>query len=305
MENISAKIGNRFILAILLWFIVSVLVLTPILRYVNITTGPVIVIGQLVMFLIPFIVYLIVKKENFIILLKNVTNLKSLSFKNIAFVLGMMLLLHPTILLISFVSSLFTPNTIAEVALDITTYGFVTGFLIIAITPSILEELIFRGVLFHEYRNVNLHKAALMNGLFFGIIHMNLHQAISAFVLGTFFVYLIYYTKSFFSVFLAHVYFNGVQFALLYFTASNEELFYEAMAAAAEEDISVTPIIILALLTLPLFFVLFRKFKKYNEKNKETKKEEYKEKSEEKVFTISAIISVAIFIIINILEQMQ
>ena len=304
MENISVKTANKFMLMILMWLTFVSVLLPLVVGNMGITLGPSIIISQILVFLIPFIVYIITKKEEILPLINKVLMLKSLSGKNVAFVLGMMVLIHPTILVISFLSTLFTPNIIGDVVIDITAYGFLIGFLIIAITPSIFEEIIFRGVIFYEYKNVSIHKAAFMNGIFFGIIHMNLHQAISAFVLGFFFIYIIYYTKSFFSVFLAHVYFNGVQFAILYFASSNPELLYAA-AAAAEEEVEVMPLLILAGLTLPLFIMLFTKFTRYNsiniENENENENENIEDKPRERIFTIHSIVTIVIFIVFNIL----
>jgi hypothetical protein len=58
------------------------------------------------------------------------------------------------------------------------------GLFLIAVIPSVFEELVIRGVFLSGYGGVNAVKAALINGIVFGIMHHNLRQFFYSFILG-------------------------------------------------------------------------------------------------------------------------
>ena len=88
------------------------------------------------------------------------------------------------------------------------------GLLIVAVTPAICEEVAFRGYMQARQRTWPLWRMALVNGLFFGIIHMNLHQFAYAFVLGAVFVLMVHYTRTVWAAMLSHFIINGTQLLL-------------------------------------------------------------------------------------------
>lgn len=73
-----------------------------------------------------------------------------------------------------------------------------------------------RGVVFSNYRGVDIRIAAVVNGLFFGLFHLNFQQASYAFALGIVLTFIVYYTDSLPAAMLAHFTINLFSVALSY-----------------------------------------------------------------------------------------
>lgn len=85
--------------------------------------------------------------------------------------------------------------------------GWLELILLMSIATAIGEELTFRGALltlFQRYSSCNKHVIALIVGLIFSLIHMEFYGLIPRWILGTCFVYLVYYTGSIWPSVLAH-----------------------------------------------------------------------------------------------------
>ncbi|MCL2611005.1 MAG: CPBP family intramembrane metalloprotease [Defluviitaleaceae bacterium] len=302
IKNISARTGNNFMLYMLLWALVSQLLfgtISEVLSLIGIPMGlgTILITGQVLSLFLPFLVYVIVKRKK--VRLRELLPMKKLGIINILIMLGMLIALYPTIMFLAAVSSLVLPNVVPEVMENLFNYHFLIGFFIIAIVPSIFEEITFRGIIYHEYKNVKIHKSALMNGLFFGIIHLNFHQFIYAFILGILLTYLTYYTRSFLAPFLAHVFFNGSQFILgiIATNLTDSEIVQYATTVYEEPSmlIMLIALAIVATLFFPLFVLLFWVFKKHNE---EKHGKIQQPQTGEKVWTLSVWFIVPIFLIV-------
>lgn len=85
--------------------------------------------------------------------------------------------------------------------------GWLELVLLMSIATAIGEELTFRGALltiFCRYTKFNRHLIAILVGLIFSAIHMEIYGLIPRWILGTLFVYLVYYTGSIWPAVLAH-----------------------------------------------------------------------------------------------------
>lgn len=85
--------------------------------------------------------------------------------------------------------------------------GWMEMILLMSVATAIGEELTFRGALltiFKRYTKCNKHLVAIVIGLIFSVIHMDLFGLIPRWLLGTAFVYLVYYTGSIWPSVLAH-----------------------------------------------------------------------------------------------------
>ena len=111
--------------------------------------------------------------------------------------------LIPAVLLISNLSMLFSTNYLEE-GTTLLTYPFAMQVILLAVIPPLVEELIFRGIFFGSYRKAGMTGAALMSGLLFGCFHLNINQALYAFVMGIVFAYMVEATGSLWSSVIAH-----------------------------------------------------------------------------------------------------
>ncbi|MCL2416196.1 MAG: CPBP family intramembrane metalloprotease [Defluviitaleaceae bacterium] len=199
--------------------------------------------------------------------------LKSIDSKNILMIAGMMIAIQPITMLISLATSSFFGNRIGDIVSGINSEGnILLSIGVVAIVPSVFEEMALRGIAFSGYRDVKITMSALINGLFFGIMHFNPQQFIYAFILGAVFCFFVYYTKSLYSAVLGHFIINASQ-AMINFVDTRNALPLETEAAQTFEDINSGGIIqilnmlifpMIALVFLGAFIWIYIRFKQYN-----------------------------------------
>ena len=98
-------------------------------------------------------------------------------------------------MLIGTLSSMFFPNLISKVVFEMNSLPLITKLAVIALTPAICEEITVRGIFLSGYKKVDIKISALMSGLIFGILHMNMQQFFYAFALGVLLAYLVHITN--------------------------------------------------------------------------------------------------------------
>ncbi|WP_343210399.1 type II CAAX endopeptidase family protein [Anaerolentibacter hominis] len=176
-------------------------------KYLHVTNEAVLLSVNQAVLLLPSCIYL--AKQNLPV--KQVMRLNKISFSNIMLIIGFTILISPIMTFVNMVSLLFTKNVIGGTVTDIVGgNSAIISVLVIALIPAIVEEVIFRGVLYNGgYRHAGILKGALMSGLVFGLLHLNLNQFSYAFLLGFVFCILIEATGSLFSSMIAHFLING------------------------------------------------------------------------------------------------
>ena len=214
--------------------------------------------------LLPAVLYFSVTKENY----KEVLSLNKISLSNVILIVIMAILIQPIANFVSYITSYLFTNTASEAMNSISDVPFWFFLLISAILPAIFEEVVFRGIILSGVRSAGVLKSALISGLFFGIIHLNPHQFIYAFLIGIVFALFVIYTKSIYSSILAHFIINGTQGFILYMSKN----FYsqEELSVATQSDFSVASILYsgaTAIVFGILFYFVFRYFTKKNEGN--------------------------------------
>jgi len=137
-----------------------------------------------------------------------------LGSRNVLYVVLLSFLLQPGMMVVSGISGLIFPNQVAELFAELMENPLWLMLLAIAITPAICEEVVFRGYIQSKYKHWTIKCAALINGLFFAIIHLNAQQFFYAFVLGAIFAYLVHYTRSIYAGILAHFIMNASQIVI-------------------------------------------------------------------------------------------
>ena len=178
------------------------------------------IISQLIFFM-PSAFYLLENRFD----LKETIRLHRIKVSTVVLLVVFMYLLMPAITFINAVSLKFTTNTIDTTVMEIANqYPFIIGILIVAVVPSILEECVYRGVFFNEYRKVNPQKAVVLSGLLFGLAHMNFNQFIYAFLLGMVFSIVVEATDSILSSMVLHFVMNGTSMVTIYAQKYLEEI---------------------------------------------------------------------------------
>lgn len=162
--------------------------------------------------------------------------------------------LVPTMLFVSNLTSLFSINYVQDSVQELIAYPFVVQLLIIAVLPACVEEFVFRGLIYHSYRKNGILGAAVLSGLVFGLMHLNINQLSYALLMGIVFALLVEVTGSMYSSMLAHFAANSysiIMMQLVSMTSGGSELL-EQSAQAAESSMNSVPVIIAQLVMLGL-----------------------------------------------------
>jgi len=82
---------------------------------------------------------------------------------------------------------------------------FIFVVFIIAVTPAICEEFLFRGLLFRNLERISLRKNAIFfTGLIFALFHFHPFNLIPLIVLGFYLTFIVYYSESIFTAVVCH-----------------------------------------------------------------------------------------------------
>lgn len=174
------------------------------------------IIGTFIFLWLPSILYLVIRRRTLGAHIKEVLKLKKTKGSNFLFCFLIYLCLVPIAAFLNLITMLFVPNNVVEFMTTLSSSGSNLLMLFtIAVIPAIGEELVFRGIIHDGYKNTPLVFMALINGLLFGLFHMNPSQLLYAFVLGTVFTYVVEYTGSIFTTMFIHFIFNGISFLLM------------------------------------------------------------------------------------------
>lgn len=83
--------------------------------------------------------------------------------------------------------------------------GTLLLIVMVVIVAPLIEEIVFRGLVFDELeRKTSISLTILIQGLLFGLIHMNLLQGVSAAISGVYYALLLIWTGSIWAPILAH-----------------------------------------------------------------------------------------------------
>lgn len=108
--------------------------------------------------------------------------------------------------------------------------GFFFNLFVLALTPALCEELLFRGYVQRQLERLGGPITALvLTGLFFGLYHLRLSQVIPLSVLGIYMGYLVWRTGSLWPAVVVHFFNNAFAIVATRFVASTPELGLEAV----------------------------------------------------------------------------
>lgn len=202
---------NRVFLVTVIVTIIGLFVNTFLYQITN-NYGLILITSQ-VLIALPSFIYLWVKKINVF----KAIRLKKVDIGSIILIILFSYLMSPLMGLINLISSMFVRNDtqtlITEVSSDV---GLLFSIVFIALVPCILEELVYRGIFYNEYRKVNVIKGIFLSGFLFGIIHRNFNQFSYAFAMGIIFALLIEATDSILSTMIVHFCTNATSVVTVY-----------------------------------------------------------------------------------------
>ena len=171
---------------------------------------------QLILLLVPLAVVLYTRKD--IRLTYGFHNTGAISFLGALFViLGM----YPINIVVSYVLISLFPTSADNVVTTFSTImdGNIVGvFFVIAVTPAVCEEMLFRGLIYHSMKARYRASAAIaIVAVLFGIYHMSLVKFIPTGLLGLALCYVVYKTGSVYPSMMMHFINNALSVLVTYY----------------------------------------------------------------------------------------
>jgi len=256
----------QFVFAQLLYWV------RPFLPDIFVQSMAFIVVGHLLALLLPLAIWLAIKKER---LSAHMPSMK-LGRINGILVVAISFFLLPFMGLLSAIASMFVPNVAAGLLGQTAQHSVWVMLLAVAVTPAVVEEVVFRGYIQSQYHGWVFWRVAALNGLFFAVIHAP-QQWLYAFAMGVVMAYMVHYTRSIRAGILAHFFMNAFNIVLfrgilwLYQQAAEYVgiYIYEAFESAAPEyEVSewaaIAGVGVLCLVFLPFVIILWRAFISHN-----------------------------------------
>lgn len=158
------------------------------------------------------IVFLVCQKIN----IKDYIRLRKVDFISILFSVLYGICLIPIVAVINALSMLFVENVASSSISAMVDRGFLISLFAIAIVPAIVEEFLFRGIIYRGYRQARPIRGILYSAFLFGALHMNFNQFCYAFFMGIAMGILAEVTDSLVPSMVVHCLFNGQTVCLMY-----------------------------------------------------------------------------------------
>lgn len=284
--------SNLFFALVLLWMVIGVYPLVFLVRITKITDlGLLLLIQHVFLIIIPGIIYLIKSKES----VKSTLRLNKLNFKQITLVIGIALLSQPIMTFFSLISSFFFKNDVSDAIFSMSDKPYLLLLSLIALLPSISEELIIRGIVLKGYENKNKYIAALVTGIMFGMFHLNYHQFLYTAVMGFILSLVVITTNSIYSSMIIHFIINGISVTMMKITSSLPDIEVSQASTITLQD-NIIIVIFMFIIAFVCFLIvkkLFGKLKMASSFREEVKEEDDKER----VMNLPFIFSIFAFII--------
>lgn len=204
----KTKSINRLFLCMVLWALVSPYLLQGILSQLSMVQLS--VAGE-ILFAVPVILYLVIRR----IRPDTWIPFRKIGISTLLMSVLTGILLLPLVTFINAFSMLFATNYVSESSEQLVSNPFWVNLLIIAVIPAVMEELIYRGIFYHAYREKGVILGAVASAIVFGVMHRNLNQFFYAAVLGVIFCILVEITGSIYASMAAHFAINGWNVLLL------------------------------------------------------------------------------------------
>ncbi len=243
-------------------------------------------ITEYIIIFIPNLIYLKSKGLS----LKKTLRLNKISFKQIVYVIGITIFTYPIAvflnLILLLILGLFGELSTSSAPIPTTGYMYLISLFVIAISPGICEEIMFRGTIMNAYEGLSKKKAIIYSAVLFGLFHLNLQNLVGPILLGIVFGIIVYKTNSIYSSIIAHTINNGIALTIGYLTfRGNQNLVDTGVTApeiSFELQMAIT-ILVVGIIALISYFILVNLIKKLPESNEGTQELEINTKIEEDI----------------------
>lgn len=278
----------------------------------NIHTG--ILITEYIIILLPNVLYLKLRGYS----LKEVLGLKSITLRQGIHVFFIMIFAYPIAVFLNYIVAIFVTSISQAVPIGVpipTNWKeYIIGLIVIAITPGICEEVMFRGTVQSAYMKLGAKKAILFTSLLFGMFHFNLLNFMGPFFLGIVLGIIRLKTGSLYGPIIGHTVNNGIAMSIGYafsgMLENMQEITDQAPIIPQGIETIITMMVLFgwALFSFVILYLLLKslpdtrdKSKQYSETEEKLNVEvqEIEENIHEKISWIPIIIIGGIFIFLN------
>lgn len=304
--------ANLYFLIILLLEIFLPYGLKPIYKEFGVSDVRILlVLSHAIIFLIPAIIYVMVTKSS----IRDTFKLNKLYLKDVLLIILLGFVCQPIMTFFSLITSFFFKNEIGAFMTEIGSTPYILLLMLVAVLPAITEEVTIRGVVLSGYDNTNKYKAALVTGLFFGMLHLDPQQFLYATVLGFILALVVRATKSIFATAIIHFLINGTSVTmqkLITIIFGKEYLMKQATEKSVqslpinEKLIMVAVFGAMAIVFASFVYLIIRKLEERNIKRGIIVLEKHEDYSGDKVINwpfIGCIIVYIIFMTISIIVK--
>lgn len=301
--------ANLFFLVVVILQVISPYFFWFVKKYTNLKSMNLseLLVGNQVLFLLcPIIIYFLITRES----PKEVLRFNKVKIGDLGIVLLMAVLFVPVAGFLSTLTSLVVENNVEKVLKVMNPLPLYSMILIIALTPAMFEEFTLRGVILAGYKKIDIRKAAIMNGLFFSIIHFSIQQSLYTFAMGIIVAFVVYYTDSILTSMLFHFTINSISTVSSKLLASKGDYVDKAAKMQNTQFIKIFQIVFLGILAIAftiLIVLLIQALKKRNLERIQMRENENKlpqnqfevtsPERKEKVFTWHVAAAMVIYII--------
>jgi hypothetical protein len=207
-------------------------------------------------------------------------------------------LIMPLVTVLNTISMFFAENAVASLQTEVMEMPFVVMLFMIGIFGPFCEEFVFRGVIYGGYlKSGNKLGAILLSALLFGLMHLNVNQAIYAFAIGVALAFLKEATGSLLAPMICHMMFNSEQVCLMYLS---DMLLQQMPETAVDTQItqatllaSLSVYVVVAAVMTPIAVCVLVWIAK-NEKREDAVKQIWASRCERKEYMVSIPLIIAI-----------
>lgn len=248
----------------ILYLIIALLLITlgALAQHREVYTG--LLITEYLIVLMPTLLY--IKLRGFSI--KQVLRLNKISLKQAIYVILIVILSYPIAIFFNFIGIMalsrfghVIPNS---VPIPSTQSEFILGFLIIALSPGICEEVMFRGLVMSSYKKLGKKKAIIYSAILFGLFHFNIQNLLGPIFLGIIFGIIALKTDSILSTIIGHTMNNTIALTIGYKLGGLEQdlggISY-TVDVLPERNLMIYSFVSLGVLALVLGFLLYKLIK--------------------------------------------
>lgn len=207
-------------------------------------------VHQFIFLALPSFIYVLIRKKNF----ARTFRLGPVSPRDMVLLVLTAIIMQPAVYMLALIAQIIFGNQLDFLFSDLMDASVAYLLFTVAITPAICEELVMRGVVMDAYRGKSLYTVIVMNGLLFGLFHMNANQFIYTFFIGMVLSLSVHYTNSIFAGMIIHFVNNALSILTIKFPDS----LYAKLEYSLFSISSLSDVIRVAVLGVLSFVLTFR-----------------------------------------------